>query len=57
MINYHDAQFKRVVRTPSFEGVAQPIYSKAIGNWRNYEKYIKPLEPIIEPYLKAFGYK
>jgi hypothetical protein len=38
----------RPVRTASNWQVRQPIYSSAIGRWRNYEKHLAPL-------LKSLG--
>ena len=38
---------KRAVRTPSSEQVRQPIYTKGIGQWKNYDKYLKPLKDIV----------
>jgi Sulfotransferase family len=34
---------RRVVRTPSLTVVRQPIYSKSVGRWRNYETSLQPL--------------
>lgn len=39
----------RPVRTPSAEQVRQPIYSRSIGHWRNYEREIGELIAVIEP--------
>ena len=34
---------KRFVATPSYDQVNQPIYSRSIGRWKNYEQYIGEL--------------
>jgi hypothetical protein len=47
---------KRLIRTPSAEQVRKPIYSSSIGRWRNYAKQIAPLEPILGPWIRRFGY-
>ena len=39
---------KRAVRTPSSEQVRQPIYSKGIGYWKNFEEWLTPLKEILE---------
>ena len=44
---FHFYKNKRAVRTPSSEQVRQPIYSKGIGQWKNYEEYLKPLKDIV----------
>ena len=33
----------RVVRTPSLAQVRQPIHSRSVGRWRNYEPHLQPL--------------
>ena len=40
-LNFHSN--KRTVRTPSSEQVRQPIYKKAIGPWKNFEEWLKPV--------------
>lgn len=40
-------QFHRLgrnINTPSYEQVRQPIYSKSVGRWRHYEKFLDPLK-------------
>lgn len=36
-------QVKRTVTSASYNQVTQPIYSSAIGRWKNYEKHLGPL--------------
>ena len=33
----------RVVSTPSYDQVRQPIYKKSVARWKRYEKYLEPL--------------
>jgi tetratricopeptide (TPR) repeat protein len=40
-LNYH--QSERVTATASWDQVRQPIYSKSIARWKNYQQYIEPL--------------
>jgi len=53
---FHTQAKRRFIATPSFTDVSQPIYQSAIARWRHYEKHIADLLPILEPYLRAFGY-
>jgi hypothetical protein len=39
----HFHQSTRKVRTASRDQVNQPLYSHAIGKWKRYEAYLKPL--------------
>jgi tetratricopeptide (TPR) repeat protein len=36
-------QSRRVVATPSYDQVRQPIYKKSVARWKHYEKYLEPL--------------
>ncbi len=45
---------KRVVRTPSAEQVRQPIYTKGVGYWRNFECHLEPLKKALEPILERY---
>lgn len=44
------------ISTPSYAQVVEPIYSKAIGRWRNYENYLRPHMPALRPFIHRFGY-
>jgi hypothetical protein len=41
-VRFHESQ--RIVATPSYDQVRQPIYRKSIGRWRNYEKHLEALK-------------
>jgi hypothetical protein len=43
---------KRAVNTASSEQVRQPIYTKALNFWRNYESHLGELIEILQPLLK-----
>lgn len=46
----------KLIKTPSFSQVTQPIYKTAMQRWRNYENHFDPIFPLIERYIKQFGY-
>jgi tetratricopeptide (TPR) repeat protein len=48
---------KKMVRTPTYADVTQPIYKRAKGRWLNYQKYLEPCLEKLEPFVKAFGYE
>ena len=50
---YENNQGKQV---KNYNEVTKPVYTKAIGRWRAYEKHLAPALPILEPYCKKFGY-
>jgi len=49
------AETKRVT-SPSYEAVAQPIYTRAIGRWKNYASVLEPALEALQPYVREFGY-
>ena len=50
------ARSKRV-RSPTYADVTQPVYKRALGRWRNYQKYLEPCLDRLEPFVKALGYE
>ena len=56
VLQYHDKARQRYITTPSYQGVAQPVYSRSIGRWRNYESQIEPLRESLQPFVETFGY-
>jgi hypothetical protein len=47
---------RKAVRTPTYVDVTKPLYSRAIGRWRNYRRHLEPGLKILEPFVMAFGY-
>ncbi len=52
---FEHARTKRV-NSPSSADVRKPLYRKAVGRWKNYEKYLEPYMPGLERFLKEFNY-
>lgn len=50
------AQDRPGINTPSLRQVTQPIYTRASGRWKRYEKKLKPFTDIIRPYAEELGY-
>jgi tetratricopeptide (TPR) repeat protein len=48
---------QKTVRSPTYADVTQPVYKRAVGRWRNYQKYLEPHLEKLEPFVKAFGYE
>jgi len=44
------------VTSPSYEAVAQPIYTRAIGRWKHYASALEPALEALEPFVREFGY-
>ena len=56
VLGFDEHARKRMVRSPSYADVTQPLYKRARGRWRNYQKYLEPHLPKLAPFIKAFGY-
>jgi tetratricopeptide (TPR) repeat protein len=44
------------VTSPTYADVAEPIYTRAIGRWKNYERLMEPAMETLEPFIREFGY-
>lgn len=47
---------KRQPRTPSYADVKEKIYTDSTYRYRNYLPHLEKIVPILEPYIKQFGY-
>jgi hypothetical protein len=56
VLNYRDRLKEKAVGSPTYEAVSQPLYTRAIGRWKNYEEFLQPYLPILQPSINAFGY-
>ena len=57
VLNYRQrlVENKRV-SSPSYEAVAEPIYTRAIGRWKNYASALEGALEVVEPFVREFGY-
>ncbi len=46
-LRFHESG--RLVSTPSYDQVRQPIYTKSVARWKHYEKYLEPLRQSLYP--------
>lgn len=53
---FHESNAQKPVMSSNYSVVTQPVYKRAVGRWRVYEKYLAPALPVLEPYCKMFGY-
>ena len=45
------------IKTASYAQVVEPIYTRSSGRWQNYRKHLEPIFPILEPWVRKFGYE
>jgi tetratricopeptide (TPR) repeat protein len=56
VLGFDEHARQKTVRSPTYADVTQPVYKRAVGRWRNYQKYLEPYLEQLEPFVKAFGY-
>jgi len=56
VLNYRERLRGKAVGSPTYEAVSQPLYTRAIGRWKNYQEFLEPCLPILQPSIDAFGY-
>ncbi len=57
VLKFDEHARQKLVRSPTYADVAQPVYKRARGRWRNYQKYLEPHLETLAPFVKAFGYE
>jgi tetratricopeptide (TPR) repeat protein len=57
ILQFHQRARERVIATPSYVAVTEPVHTRAIGRWKNYHKQFAPLLPQLEPFIREFGYE
>lgn len=45
-----------IVHSPSYAEVARPIYRDAVGRWERYADLLAPAMPILDRWVREFGY-
>jgi tetratricopeptide (TPR) repeat protein len=57
VLNYRERlSGEKHVTSPTYEAVAQPIYTRAVGRWKNYDRLLAPVYNRLAPYIREFGY-
>jgi len=56
VLNYRERLTTKAVGSPTYEAVKEPLYTRAIGRWKNYQKFLEPCLPTLQPFIEAFGY-
>jgi tetratricopeptide (TPR) repeat protein len=57
MLDVRRRSERRAVRTPTYDDITKPLYTRALGRWKNYERYLAPGLNILQPFLEAFEYE
>jgi tetratricopeptide (TPR) repeat protein len=57
VLRFDEHARQKLVRSPTYADVTQPVYKRARGRWRNYQKFLEPHLEKLEPFVKLFGYE
>jgi tetratricopeptide (TPR) repeat protein len=57
VLDFDEHARNKIVRSPTYADVVKPVFKGAVGRWKNYQKYLEPVLPILAPMLKALGYE
>ncbi|HEV2437660.1 MAG TPA: sulfotransferase [Verrucomicrobiae bacterium] len=57
VLGFDEHARQKMVRSPTYADVTQPVYKRARGRWQHYQKYLEPHLEKLEPFVKAFGYE
>jgi len=57
VLQYRERLKAKAVSSPTYEAVSKPLYTSAIGRWKNYRKFLEPCLAILQPFIEAFGYE
>ena len=47
---------ERAIATPSAAQLARGLNAEGVGQWRRYEAQMRPVLPVLEPWVRRFGY-
>jgi len=50
------ASTERAIATPSSAQVGRGLYAEGVGQWSHYAEALKPVMPILQPWVEKFGY-
>jgi tetratricopeptide (TPR) repeat protein len=47
---------RRYARTASYAQVAEPLYDRSVGRYRDYRRHLEPVLSILQPVIERLGY-
>jgi tetratricopeptide (TPR) repeat protein len=56
VLKFYEHAREKIVRSPTYKDVTQPVYHKSVGRWQHYARHFDPVLPTLKPFLKEFGY-
>ena len=56
ILAYREATIGQRINTPSYQQVSQPLYTRSIGRWKNYESEIGDAFDPLDRWVNEWGY-
>lgn len=56
VLTHYEQAASRRIRTPSYHDVSQPLYTSAVGRWRQYRRHLEPYLARLDEVAEALGY-
>jgi len=57
VLKFYEHARGKMVRSPTYADVTQPIYNKSVGRWQNYARHFEPVMQKLSPFVKEFRYE
>ena len=57
VLKFYEHAREKIVRSPTYKDVTQPVYHKSVGRWQHYARHFEPILETLEPFVKEFGYE
>ncbi len=57
VVDFHQSAAKKIIISPSFNQVTQPLYASSVARWKRYEPEFEAINSILLPFIKVFGYE
>jgi tetratricopeptide (TPR) repeat protein len=57
VLEWRERVAEKVVHTPSYLAVREPVHTRAVARWRRYEKWMQPHLELLRPIVAALGYE
>jgi tetratricopeptide (TPR) repeat protein len=56
VLRFYEHAREKIVRSPTYKDVTQPVYHRSVGRWQHYAEHLAPIFDKLQPYVKEFGY-
>jgi tetratricopeptide (TPR) repeat protein len=56
VLKFYEHAREKMVRSPTYKDVTQPVYHKSVGRWQHYARHFEPVLEKLKPFIKEFGY-